>query len=168
MHVLFLGILELSVELVGRPDEEASGEGLGKAGEARIERRLPLLHARVLRRLPMLVLFRLADRHPMARRAGYAIACERAVVRQPTDRIARRIGHGVDHLAVERFARAGCRVTIDGELALALDAVAAQASVLIIGAGRVNAPSRWRVAQRTLVAAGQVIGSRSRCRKARC
>src|SRR5712691_13132429 len=95
MHVLLLGILELSVELVGRPDEKASGEALGKAGEAGIERRLPLLHARVLRLMPMLVGFRLADHHPMACRAGYAVACERAVICQPTDRIARRIGHGV-------------------------------------------------------------------------
>ena len=129
VHALLLGILELTIELIGQPDEEAAGERFGKTGEPWIERRLPFLHALVLRLVPVLVGIRLADHHPVARRARHAVAGERAVLRQPADWIAGRIGDRVHHLAVDRFARAGRGMTVDGKLALALDAVTSEAGV---------------------------------------
>ena len=136
LHRLLLRLLERAVELVRRTDQERAGEGRGEAGEARIERLLLLVDAQVLRLRMIFLGVGLAEHHVMARRAGDAVARERAVIgeRRVGQRRHRivvvRIRHRVDLLARERLAGPGLGLGVDRELALAENAVTAEARVL--------------------------------------
>ena len=174
LHRLLLRLLERAVKLVRRADQERAGEGRGEAGEARVERLLLLVDAEVLR---LRVIFRgvvLAEHHVMARRAGDAVARERAVIRQRRHRIVLvSCGHGIASTVVarERLAGAGLGLGVDRELALADDAVAAEAGVLdhrlVSRDGRCR--SRSRAARRRSDRARQgPSASRARCHRARC
>src|SRR3954447_20599067 len=133
LHRFFLRLLERAVDLVRRAGEERSGERRGEAGEVGIEGLLPLVDASVLRLAGVLCGILLAEHHVMARRAGNAVARERAIVGKSRDRIRiilRRVWSLVDAVARKRLAGAGLDLRVDRMLALAQDAVTAKASVL--------------------------------------
>ncbi len=134
-HRQRLRLLERAVELVGRADQEAAGERPGKSREVGIERLLALEHAGVLRVSAIFRFVRLAEHHAVAGGAGHAVARQRAVMRELADGILRRIGRGVDGRAREGAAASAAGTTVDGGLALAEDAVAAEATVLDRGRG---------------------------------
>ena len=66
----------------------------------------------------------------MACGAGDAVARQHAVIGMRGARIVGRPRHRIDHLAREVGALAGLRLVVDVELALAADAVAAEADIL--------------------------------------
>ena len=128
-HRNLLGLLERSIELVGRTDEEAAGERLGKAGEAGIECLLALQHAGILRLVRVPGSGVLAEDHAVACGARYAVARQRPVIGEPADRVVRRIGCGIDRRARKAAAVVAFCPAVDGRLALAQDAVAAEAGI---------------------------------------
>jgi hypothetical protein len=69
LHRLLLRLLERSVELVRRADEEVAREGRREPGEARVGRLLLCRNTFVLRLVLVFLRVRFAEHHVVARRA---------------------------------------------------------------------------------------------------
>ena len=127
VHRGLLGVLERAVELVRVADQEAAGEGASETFVVGVEELLALLDAAVLWFLGIAGGVGLAEDHVVARLAGDAVAC------QPAEMRLRRVGgvrNCIDHLTQEIGAGLAGFGHVDGELTLALDAVATEAGGL--------------------------------------
>src|SRR5689334_16208535 len=125
LHRGLLRVRERAVEHIGRREQEAARERRRKALEAGIEQLLARGDAGILRLGAHLVARRAAERHAVADRARDAVARERGVSRRR--RVRRTERDRVYLRAPERLAAFVLGMTVDRELPLAHDAVAAEA-----------------------------------------